>query len=93
MPIDDYLLQVLCCPKTKVSLRLLSEDEIRTLNQEITQGQVRQEDGAIVEEPFTEGFITIDGQMIYRIDDGIPIMLIDRAISNEGQRVLMVAGD
>lgn len=92
MPIDDYLLQILCCPKTKASLRLLTEDEISTLNQEIAQGQVRQEDGAVVEEPFTEGFITVDGQMIYRIDDGIPIMLIDRAISNEGQRVLMVSG-
>ena len=36
--------------------------------------------GATVAAPLAEGLITSDGKVIYRIDDGIPVMLPDEAI-------------
>ena len=38
-------------------------------------------DGNVLESPLSEALITNNGNMIYRIDDGIPIMLEDQGIA------------
>ncbi len=78
--IDQELLEILCCPKTKVPVELLSDDKRNTLNERIKKGDVKTVEGKKVDTPLEAGLITEDQQTIYRIDDDIPIMLIDEGI-------------
>ena len=78
--IDRELLEILCCPKTKVPVEMLSEDKLRAVNDRIGRGDVKTVDGSKVDKPLDAGLITEDGKTIYRIDDDIPIMLIDEGI-------------
>ena len=78
--IDWKLLEILCCPKTKVPVEMLSEDTLKVLNDHIGRGEVKTVDGSKVDTPIAAGLITEDGKTIYRIDDDIPIMLIDEGI-------------
>ncbi len=36
--------------------------------------------GEKVADPITEGLITTDGQLVYRVEDGIPVMLPEAGI-------------
>ncbi len=78
--IDRELLEILCCPKTKVPVEMLSEDKLKAVNDRIGRGEVKTVDGSKVGTPLDAGLITEDGKTIYRIDDDIPIMLIDEGI-------------
>lgn len=78
--IDRELLEILCCPKTKVPVEMLSEDKLKAVNDRIGRGDVKTVDGSKVDKPLDSGLITEDGKTIYRIDDDIPIMLIDEGI-------------
>ncbi len=78
--IDRELLEILCCPKTKVPVEMLSEDKLKAVNDRIGRGEVKTVDGSKVDNPLDSGLITEDGKTIYRIDDDIPIMLIDEGI-------------
>ncbi len=81
MPISQELLEILCCPQSKVPVEMMSEDQVARLNALIEAGKVEYADGAAVEQPFSEGLITTDGRTVYRIDDDIPVMLIDQSIA------------
>ena len=80
MPIHKDLLEILVCPATKQPLELLSEAKLAQVNARITQGQLLNVGGNKIEAPLEEGLITVDGKTIYRIDDGIPIMLVEEGI-------------
>ncbi len=81
--IDQELLEILCCPKTKVPVELLSDDKRNTLNERIKKGEVKTVEGKKVDTPLESGLITEDQKTIYRIDDDIPIMLIDEGIPTD----------
>ncbi|MGD8430165.1 MAG: Trm112 family protein [Ectothiorhodospiraceae bacterium] len=83
MALDRKLLDVLCCPMTKVPVRPLTRDELDRVNQAIADGQLRYLDNTPVESTLAEGLVTENGQRVYRVDDGIPVMLEDRAIPVE----------
>ena len=78
--IDQELLGIHCCPKTKVPVEMLSDDKRNTLNERIKKGEVKTVEGKKVDTPLEAGLITEDQKTIYRIDDDIPIMLIDEGI-------------
>ena len=80
MPIDPKLLEILCCPVTKQPVFPLSNQSLATINEAIATGQVTQADDSVVEIPLSEGLITKNKMRIYRIDDGIPVMLEDESI-------------
>jgi len=80
MPIDKKLLDILCCPKTKTDVEMLSKDELDKLNAQIKKGLVKNVGGDQVENLLSEGLITVDKKTVYRIDDDIPVMLIDEGI-------------
>ena len=80
MPINEQLLEILRCPATKAPLRPLSDDEINALNARIENEEVKYQDGNVVDKPLEEGLITEDGATIYRIDESIPVMLIEMGI-------------
>jgi uncharacterized protein YbaR (Trm112 family) len=60
---------------------MLESSALEKVNQAIAGGQVKRIDGQIQTEPLQEALVTVDGQRIYRIDDGIPVMLADEAIA------------
>lgn len=80
MSIDKGLLDILCCPITKAPVQPLGKDRLAILNQAIEKGDVKLRDGSAVDEPLEEALITSDGKTIYRVSDGIPIMLEDQGI-------------
>jgi len=83
MPVDKKLLEILRCPVTKLPLTPLSKDRIRKLNQHISDKEVNYVDGGVVDKPIQEALITQNDRTIYRVDDGIPIMLEDQGIPTE----------
>lgn len=83
MAIDQELLDILCCPDTHAVLKVLPEKKIEKMNALIAQGKVKFKDDTPVEQPLQEALVTEDGKTIYRVDDEIPIMLINRGIPTE----------
>ncbi len=83
MPINEQLLEILRCPANKAPLRPLSDDEINALNARIENEEVKYQDGNVVDKPLEEGLITEDGATVYRIDESIPVMLIEMGIPTE----------
>ncbi len=77
---DKRLLDILCCPVSKTPLRPLSRAELEALNSPIGAGKVMTVAGVAVTERVTEALITTDRKVIYRIDDGIPVMLPEEGI-------------
>lgn len=77
---DKKLLDVLVCPVTGAALAPANEDTLARVNTTIEAGEARHADGSPVEQILEQALITSDNATLYRIDDGIPMMLPDRAI-------------
>lgn len=77
---DKRLLDILCCPVSKTPLRPLTRNALDRLNQSIEAGQVITVAGVTLRERVTEALITTDGKVIYRVEDGIPVMLPEEGI-------------
>ncbi|MCK9537848.1 Trm112 family protein [Dokdonella sp.] len=78
---DKRLLDILCCPTTRVPVRPLDAAELAVLNRAITEDRVCNGAGAPITAPVAAGLITRDQRNIYRIEDDIPVMLADEAIA------------
>jgi uncharacterized protein YbaR (Trm112 family) len=78
---DRKLLDILCCPASKQPLALLNKAELRALNEAIAGGALKRVDGSLQATPVKEGLITRDHQTVYRIEDGIPVLLSDEGIA------------
>jgi uncharacterized protein YbaR (Trm112 family) len=77
---DKRLLDILCCPVTKVPVRPLARNELDVLNKAISAGEVQTTASVRVSSALQAGLITSDGKLIYRVEDDIPVMLADEAI-------------
>lgn len=80
MPIDRKLLEILCCPVSKIPLTRLPAARLKKLNESITAGEVQYVRGDAVEQPLREALITEDSKVIYPVVDEIPILLEERGI-------------
>jgi uncharacterized protein YbaR (Trm112 family) len=80
MTMDRKLLDLLVCPATRQPLALLDKPGLEALNRAIAAGGVNRADGTAQTEPVREALITRDRKMIYRVDDGIPVLLIEEGI-------------
>jgi uncharacterized protein YbaR (Trm112 family) len=77
---DKRLLDILCCPVSKRPLRPVRSNELEVLNKGIASGQLRTVANEAWAQPVTEALVTTDGQVIYRVEDGIPVMLPEQGI-------------
>ncbi|GLQ96716.1 Trm112 family protein [Dyella mobilis] len=77
---DKRLLDILCCPVSKTPVRPLNSSELHALNQAIDAGQVVNVVGSSVQTRLGEGLITVDRKVVYRVEDGIPVMLPEEGI-------------
>lgn len=77
---DKKLLDILVCPASGAALEMLDTAARDALNSQISAGELFYSDGSKVDTPLQDGLRTVDGHTIYRIDNGIPVMLPDRGI-------------
>ncbi len=85
---DISLLQLLCCPETGQPLRLADETELAKLNAHIHRGSVLNCSGHVIDSPLEAVLIREDHRIAYPIHDGIPILVIEEAISTFSDNVL-----
>ena len=77
---DRKLLDILCCPTSRQPLALLDERDLATINAGIGERAIVRADGTAQATPLAAGLITRDRRIVYRIDDGIPVLLADEAL-------------
>ncbi|MBE1160459.1 Trm112 family protein [Dyella acidiphila] len=77
---DKRLLDILCCPVSKTPVRPLTSSELGAVNKAIDAGHALNVGGTAVAGRLGEGLITIDRKVIYRVEDGIPVMLPEEGI-------------
>lgn len=77
---DKRLINILCCPVSHTPLRRMQKKELGFVNQAIHGGDVQRVDGTIHATALADGLITVDGKVIYRIDDDIPVLLPEEGI-------------
>ena len=78
---DRKLLDILVCPATRQPLALLDSAGLQALNAAISAGNIVRADGSTLDKPLREALITADRAHIYRVEDGIPVLLPEEAIA------------
>ena len=78
---DRKLLDILACPATRQPLALLEARGLDVLNQAIGGGTIRRVDDTPQADTLREALVTRDRKLVYRIDDGIPVLLVEEGIA------------
>ncbi len=78
---DRKLLDILACPATRQSLALLERRGLDALNQAIADGGIHRVDETAQADALREALVTRDRKLVYRIDDGIPVLLVEEGIA------------
>lgn len=84
MTIDPELLAILVCPETKQPLSVADGALLESINASVAAGELHTRAGEGVTEQIAEGLLREDGQVLYPIRQGIPIMLIDESVEVDG---------
>ena len=77
---DKKLLDIICCPLTKLSLELMDADRLTRLNAAIQAGKITNHAAGKLTEDLQEALVTRDGRLVYPIHDGIPVLLEEESI-------------
>lgn len=78
---DRKLLDILACPATRQPLALLEARGLEALNRAIGDGAIRRVDDTLQPDPLREALVTRDRKLVYRIDGGIPVLLVEEGIA------------
>jgi len=78
---DRKLLDILACPATRQPLSMLDSRGLAALNDAIAAGGVLRTDGTPQRDAVREALVTRDRKLAYRIDDGIPVLLVEEGIA------------
>jgi uncharacterized protein YbaR (Trm112 family) len=78
---DRKLIDLLCSPDTRQPLSLLDARGLDALNRAIGAGGVVKADGSTQAQPLREALLTRDRKQVFRVDDGIPVLLAEEAIA------------
>ncbi len=76
----EHLPRILRCPITKGALREMNMNEIKEANSRISKGELFHFDGTPVKREIRSGFVSLDGQFAYPVEEEIVIMLESLAI-------------
>jgi len=77
---DKKLLDIVCCPLTRLPLQLLDGTRLARLNSAIESGGIQARSETPVAEKLTEALVTRDGRLVYPVRAGIPILLEEESI-------------
>lgn len=78
--IDPGFLRLLVCPSTREPLREATAAEVAAVNAAIQKGGVQNRGGTARTAAVTGGLVPASGNVLYPIQDGIPILLSAEAI-------------
>ena len=78
---DRKLLDILVCPTTRQPLAMLDAAGLDALNRAIAAGMVKRNDEAVQADALREALVTRDRKTVYRVDDGIPVLLVEDGIA------------
>ena len=78
---DRKLLDILACPATRQPLAVLESRGLDALNAAILADGVHRVDGTPQADPLREALVTRDRKLAYRVDDGIPVLLVEEGIA------------
>ncbi len=78
---DRKLLDLLCSPDTRQPLSLLDAKGLEALNRAAAAGTLQRADGSAQAQPLREALVTRDRKQVFRVDDGIPVLLAEEAIA------------
>jgi uncharacterized protein len=78
--IEQWLLDLLVCPLSKVSLRQLPWEAVLELNELIADGKLFYADGSPVQHPMDGALVTLDDTSIYQVRGDTPILLGEERI-------------
>ena len=80
MTLDPEILAVLVCPESHDPVKLADQSLIDEINARIASGDLTNHAGQTVTEPLDSALVREDGKCLYRVDDGIPNLLVDERI-------------
>ncbi len=78
---NDWLLQIIRCPITGQPLQAASSELVDRLREKSQAGQLLSHKGIAINHEFDAGLVNQAQTYFYRIQDGIPSLLPDEAIS------------
>lgn len=81
---DRTLLDLLVCPATHQPLHRLDSAQREALNAAIAGGELRRGDGRTETQTLADALASRDGKQVYRVDDGIPVLLVEEALQTGG---------
>jgi len=73
------LVEILVCPETKQPVKLATPEQLEVLNAGIRDGTLRTRGGNTPTKELSEGLVREDGKILYAVDDGIPVMLVEES--------------
>jgi len=79
---DRKLLDLLVSPDSRQPLSLLDSTGLEALNRAIAAGGVVKADGSAQAQPLREALVTRDRRQVFRVEDGIPVLLAEEAIDS-----------
>jgi uncharacterized protein YbaR (Trm112 family) len=78
---ENWLLDLLCCPESHQPLRLGTAAEVERLNASIASGKARTRGGETPSQSVHGLLIRQDEAWGYVIRDEIPVLLVDQAVA------------
>lgn len=81
MSIDKKIIDIICCPVTRLPLELMPKEKLHELNKFIKDSELVSRDGTVFIDELHEALITRDGKFAYPIENGIPILLEEQGIA------------
>ncbi len=80
MPVADDLIEILVCPETHQPVRMASAEQLEAINAKVRDGSARNRGGLPVEKELAEALVREDQKVLYPVDEGIPVMLVEESI-------------
>ena len=78
--IEADLLKIICCPETRQPLAPADAATVARLNERIAARGLKNCGGKAVTEPCEGGLVRQDGQVLYPIRQGIPLLLLAESV-------------
>ena len=80
MSFDTALLDIICCPVTRLPLQVMPSARAARANELIGAGRLKSRNGKTVSAPAEQWLMTRDGKLAYPVRDGIPVLLEDEGV-------------